>query len=260
MFDAPTTGASDPADGIRILASGQIAQTVLDNGTDIGNFKGVAIYTQNKETVLITELQAGWYRYIMEWRFADDGTIRPRYGFGATNNSCVCIAHNHHAYWRFDFDIVNPNNKIFQVERGRKFLQPILTERFQNKNIQTNRSLLIQNSTGNEAYMLVPNLTDGVVDTFGAHDFWVLRYKSVPGGSFVQNEIDDGRFCCGGTSQGIAIDSWVNNESVANQDVVVWYGAHFIHSDGENLVSPDRSGEILTNSHVVGPDIRPIRW
>lgn len=260
MFDAPATGATDPAEGIRILASGQIAQTVLDNGTDTGNFRGVAIYTQNKETVLVTELQAGWYRYIMEWRFADDGTIRPRYGFGAINNSCVCFAHNHHAYWRFDFDIVNTNNKIFQVERGRKFLQPILTERFQNKNIQTNRSLLIQNSTGDEAYMLVPNITDGVVDTFGAHDFWVLRYKSVPGGSFVQNEIDDGRFCCGGNSQGIAIDSWVNNESVANQDIVVWYGAHFIHSDDTNLISPDRSGEILTSSYVVGPDIRPVRW
>ncbi|MGI8638722.1 MAG: hypothetical protein ACR2MG_02050 [Pyrinomonadaceae bacterium] len=258
-------GSNDIAPGIRILPPGQIAQTVLDNGTDVGDFRGVAIYTQNDETVLVTELQAGWYRYIMEWRFANDGTIRPRYGFGATNNSCVCTAHNHHAYWRFDFDIVNPTNKVFQVERGRKFLQPITTELTRLKNIQTNRSLLIQNSTGDEAYLLVPNLTDGVADNFGRSDFWVLQYKNVPGGTNLQNEIDDGYNLTGGNctqndGSCININKFINGESVVNRDVVVWYGAHFIHLDGENRISPDRSGEVLTGDHVVGPDIRPVRW
>ena len=263
QFDAPAAGATDPASGIRVLAAGQTAKTALDNGTDTGNFRGVAIYTQDagygQEVVMVTELQAGWYRYIMEWRFAPDGTIRPRYGFGATNNNCVCFVHNHHAYWRFDFDIVGSNNKVFQVERGRKFLQPILTETFRNKNLQTNRSLLIQNSAGDEAYTLVPSKTDGVADAFGAHDMWVLRYKSVAGGTAVQNEIDDGRVCCG-SIQNINIDPWINNESVLNQDVVVWYGTHFIHADGANLLDPNRSPTVLTNSHVVGPDLRPVRW
>jgi len=259
-FQAPAAGAQNIADGIRILAPGQAATTSLETGDDTGNFRGVAIYTQNNETVMVSEMQAGWYRYIMEWRFANDGTIRPRYGFGATNNSCVCSAHNHHIYWRLDFDIVSPTNKVFQVERGRKFLQPITTETRRNKSLQTNRSLLIQNSNGNEAYILVPNITDGLVDTFGVNDFWVLRYKNVPGGTNVQNEIDDGVNCFTCTTAYIQINPFVNDESVENQDVVVWYGAHFNHSDGENLLNPSRSPTILSGSHVVGPDIRPIRW
>ncbi len=266
MFSAPTDGIADPAPGIRIVPTGQIATTALDSGNDTGNFRGVAIYTQNNETVMVTELQAGWYRYIMEWRFANDGTIRPRYGFGATDNSCVCAVHNHHVYWRFDFDVVNPTNKIFQVERGRKFLQPITTELTRLKNIQTNRSLLIQNSNGDEAYMLVPSILDGVADNYGRSDLWVLRYKSVSGGSALQNEIDDGYNSTGGNCTAtsgscINIDKFINGESVVNQDSVVWYGAHFVHSDGANLLDPNRiNPSILSNFHVVGPDIRPIRW
>jgi hypothetical protein len=265
-FATPDTGNTDPAPGIRVLADGQVATTVLQTGVDTGNFQGVAIYKQNNgygtEVVLITELQAGWYRYINEWRFAPDGTIRPRYGFGATNNSCVCDVHNHHAYWRFDFDIVQPNNKVFQVERGRKFMQPILTETRGNKNHQTKRSLIIQNSNGDEAYMLSPNMTDGVVDTFGVNDFWVLQYKNVVGGTPVQNEIDDGETCinCSNTTAPIRINPFVNNESVADTDVVVWYGAHFIHADGANLLDPDRYSMVISGLHVVGPDLRPVRW
>lgn len=265
-FATPDTGNTDPAPGIRLVPDGQTATTILSTGVDTGNFRGVAVYKQNNgyglEVVLITELQAGWYRYIHEWRFGPDGTIRPRYGFGATNNSCVCDVHNHHAYWRFDFDIVQPNNKVFQVERGRKFMQPIATETRGNKNHQTKRSLMIQNAAGDEAYMLVPNMTDGVVDTFGVNDFWVLRYKNVVGGTNVQNELDDGETCvnCSNTTAPIRINPFVNAESVVGEDVVVWYGAHFIHSDGANLLDDDRYSNVISGSHVVGPDIRPVRW
>jgi hypothetical protein len=265
FFSAPDAGSQNPAPGIRILANGQIATTALETGNDMGNFQGVAIYTQNNETVLVSEMNADWYRYIMEWRLGNDGSIRPRFGFGAVKNGCVCNAHHHHVYWRLDFDIVQPNNTVFQVERGRKFLQPISTEINRNKNTQTNRSLLIQNSAGNEAYLLVPNISDGLVDSFGRNDLWVLRYKNVPGGTALQNEIDDGWNSVGGactTTSGscINIQSFVNGESVVDQDVVVWYGAHFMHNDGANLLDPDRSGQILSGSHVVGPDLRPVRW
>jgi hypothetical protein len=269
FFNAPDAGAQNPAPGIRVLGSGQVATTSLESGNDFGNFQGVAIYQQNvgygNEVVMVSELDAGWYRYIMEWRFAEDGTIRPRYGFGSINNSCVCTSHNHHAYWRFDFDIVNPINKIYQVERGRKFLQPITEEINRNKNHQTRRSLLIQNSTGDEAYMLVPNLSDGKVDSFGRNDFWVLRYKNAAGGTALQNELDDGWTSLGGNctpTEGscINITKFVTGESVVNQDLVVWYGAHFTHNDGANRLDANRTGLVLTGSHVIGPDIRPVRW
>jgi hypothetical protein len=261
MFQAPDAGSQDVAPGIRVLASGQFATTALESGNDTGNFRGVAIYFQNNEAVLVSEMQAGWYRYIMEWRFANDGTIRPRYGFGATKNNCVCNVHNHHIYWRFDFDIVQPNNKVFQIERGRKFMRPLATEATLLRNYQTNRGLVVQNANGDEAYQLTPNLSDGVTDTFGVSDLWVLRYKLVVGGTPLQNEIDDGFNQTTSQNAFIQINPFLNNESVDNQDVVVWYGAHFIHADAGNVqLNPDRSGLVLSGDHVVGPDIRPIRW
>jgi hypothetical protein len=266
QFATPAAGNNDVAPGIRILPAGQVATTVLETGNDTGNFRGVGIYQENTqygaEVVLITELQAGWYRYLNEWRFATDGTIRPRYGFGAINNSCVCDTHNHHAYWRFDFDIVQTTNKVFQVERGRKFLQPLSTELTRLKNPATNRSLLIQNSNGNEAYALVPGRFDSVADTFAISDFWVLRYQNVVGGTPVQNEIDDGITCvtCPGLTGAIQIAPFISGESIVDQDLVVWYGAHFNHHDDSNLIDPNRSPEVLSGSHVVGPDLRPVRW
>jgi len=265
-FATPASGNTDVAPGIRAVAPGQVATTVLETGVDTGNFNGVAAYVQNTqygpELVLVTELQAGWYRYINEWRFATDGTIRPRYGFGATNNSCVCDVHNHHAYWRFDFDVVQANNKAFWLERGRKFLQPLSTELTQVRNIATNRSILIQNATGDEAYTVVPGRLDGTVDAFGVSDFWVLRYKNVAGGTPVQNELDDGETCvnCTNSTAPIRITPYINGESIVGQDLVVWYAAHFIHSDGANMLDPNRSPEVLSGSHVVGPDLRPVRW
>ncbi len=271
FFNAPSAGASDPAPGIRVLADGQIATTALESGNDVGNFQGVAIYQQNvgfgNEVVMVSEMEAGWYRYIMEWRFAVDGTIRPRYGFGGVTDRCVCFSHTHHVYWRFDFDIVNPTNKVFQVERGRKFLKPVTTEAAIFRKYQTNRGFLIQNSSGDEAYQITPNLTDGTVtnaegiltDIFGAGDFWLLQYKGTAG---APEEIDDPN--PNDPNPSIAyratLAPWVNNESLVNQDVVVWYGAHDYHDEGnEDRIGSGRP-EVLQGSHVAGPDLRPVRW
>ena len=63
---------------------------------------------------LVSELEAGWYRYVSEWRLHADGTIRPRFGFDATCSSCVCFRHHHHVYWRLDFDIQSAGNNLIQ--------------------------------------------------------------------------------------------------------------------------------------------------
>ncbi len=264
FFNAPAEGAENPAPGIRVLADGQIATTVVESGNDVGNFQGVAIYRQNvgmgNEIVMVSELNAGWYRYIMEWRFATDGTIRPRYGFGSIENSCVCAPRTHHAYWRFDFDIVNPSNKIFQVERGRKFLRPVTTEAMILRDYAFNRGFLIQNSTGDEAYQITPNLTDGSVtnatgiltDTFGKGDFWFLRFKGTAG---EPDEINDPNQLPDVSAN---IDPWLNGESLVNQDIVVWYSAHQYRVDQASRAAG--KPEVLQGNHVIGPDLRPVRW
>ena len=72
---------TDVAPGFRLCTAP--ATTILDTGSDTGNYLGVAIYLQGQEVVLVSEMQAGWYRYISMWRLHTDGTIRPRFGFSA---------------------------------------------------------------------------------------------------------------------------------------------------------------------------------
>ncbi len=264
-FDAPEAGATNPAPGIRVLATGQVATTAVDTRNDFGNFQGVAVYTQNvglgNEVVLVTEMSAGWYRYVMEWRFAADGTIRPRYGFSSVTDSCVCIQRTHHVYWRFDFDIVTATNRIYQMDRGRRFLKLIDTEAAAFKNSQRSRSFLIQNSAGNEAYQLVPGNNDGAVlnangdliDAFGAGDFWLTQFKGTAGSP---TEIDDPN---PGGAAAASLAPWVNGESMVDQDIVVWYAAHQVRIDDSsrsNAVAP----EAIAGAHVIGPTLRPIRW
>jgi len=38
------------------------------------------VYVQGQEVVLVSEMEAGWYRYVSQWRLHTDGTIRPRFG------------------------------------------------------------------------------------------------------------------------------------------------------------------------------------
>ncbi len=51
----------------RIRRSPTPAQTILESGTDTGNFLGVAIYRAGEEMVVVSEMEAGWYRYISEY-------------------------------------------------------------------------------------------------------------------------------------------------------------------------------------------------
>ncbi|MBX3289417.1 MAG: hypothetical protein KF855_08735 [Acidobacteria bacterium] len=270
-FQAPSAGAQDPAPGIRILAPGQKATTIVENYNDGGNFNGVAIYQEDTgnptgpEVVLVSEMNAGWYRYIMEWRFGTDGTIRPRYGFGSITSTCVCSPRNHHVYWRLDFDVVQPQNKVFQIERGRKFRTPVTTELASFRSYQLNRGYLIQNADGNEAYQVIPGMNDGEayftnpngqVETFGAGDFWLLKFQ---GTANSPGELDDPSSGTGCPSYPAAcLAPWVNNESLDGEDVVIWYSAHQFRIDDTSLT--EWRNNVLAGKHVIGPDLRPVRW
>jgi hypothetical protein len=229
------------------------AQTILESRTDTGNFLGVAIYRVGEETVVVSEMEAGWYRYISEWRFHDDGTIRPRFGFSAVRSSCVCRRHHHHVYWRFDFDIgTRANNEV------REFNSPPIvgssnwhTHQFEvmrRRNPQRSRRWQVRNLQSGDAYTLIPGPDDGTADAFGRGDVWILRFHD--------GEIDDGISAApsqAGASQANApanIGRFVNGEDVSDQDVVVWYAAHFVHDVGEEEA----------HGHYVGPVLRPAQW
>ena len=48
------------------------------------------------------------------------------------------------------------------------------------------------------------------------------------------------------------LDAWLTGEAINGADVVVWYGAHFTHD-----VSHEEPGHF---GHIVGPDLRRVKW
>jgi hypothetical protein len=237
---------NDPLPGFRLCTSP--AKTIFDSGSDSGNFRGVAIYVDGPEVVFVSELEAGWYRYIPIWRFNVNGTIRPRWAFGAIDNGCTCKTHHHHVYWRLDFDIETAANNLVE-----EFNDPILVgssnwhkkvyEIRRPKDAGHKRKWKISNTVTGSAYELVPG-QDGNSDAYGIGDLWVLRYHP--------NEIDDGQ---GFTTNAALSQEHIDNfkspaELVENQDVVIWYAAHFLHDESHAGGPP----------HIVGPDIRPVKW
>jgi len=242
---------SDPAPGFRLCTSP--AKTILDTGSDTGNFLGVGVYIQGQEVVLVSEMEAGWYRYVSEWRFHTNGTLRPRFGFAAVESQCVCNRHHHHCYWRFDFDIRTAGNN-----RVREFNDPPIigsskwhTKQFEIRRPRApahKRKWRVENTATGEAYEIIPGANDGVATLmpdwpYGRGDVWVLRYRG--------SEIDDGSVAVGPPYEA-DINRWINGESVNNVDVVIWYGAHFTH----DLSHEDAA----THGHIVGPDLRPVGW
>ena len=233
------------------------ATTILDTGSDAGNFLGVAIYVQGQEVVLVSELEASWYRYISEWRLHANGTIRPRFGFSARTNSCVCNVHHHHPYWRFDFDVRTAGHN-----RVREFNDPPLigksnwhTKTFEIRRPRDpgrKRKWRVENTATGEGYDIIPGPDDGVATAspdwpYPRGDVWILRYHG--------NELDDGVDCTTGGFGCVTeanLDGFVTGEPISDHDVVIWYAGHVTHDVGAE--PPGVFG------HICGPDLKPVNW
>jgi hypothetical protein len=247
MFQANGT---DLAPGVRDCGT-QVVTTALDTGNDVGNFRGIAFYRQGPEVVMVSEMNAGWYRYVCEYRLAGDGTIRPRYGYGSTNSGCACRAHTYHVYWRMDFDIDGPaHNEIVPSPRDGAPGRPSPTETRLFRDPSAPVSWLVQNSKTLHSYLIRPNNNDGFAATSdGRGDLWFLKYQA--------HEISDRE---AGVYSGVAahLDAFVNQEALTG-DIVVWYGGHFTHHESPH--KPDITGpDMPTGTQVQGPDLVPLRW
>jgi hypothetical protein len=220
------------------------AKTILDTHSDTGNFLGTAIYVDGDEVVLICEMEAGWYRYVSEWRLAADGTIRPRFAFDATSSSCVCNRHHHHVYWRLDFDIRTPgDNTVLEFNDpaivGRAKWHTLPYEVMRLRDPAHMRRWRVQHKASGAAYDIHPGKNDSTAagDPYAVGDVWLLHWR--PG------QIDDQP----APDTRIYIGKFLNSEPIDGEDVVVWYGAHFTH----DVKGPEVS-------HVVGPDLVPHHW
>jgi hypothetical protein len=248
MFQA---NGADVADGARDCGV-NIPATVLDTGNDNGNFRGLAFYRRGREVVLVSEMEAGWSRHVIEYRLANDGAIRPRYGYRTTDNSCACVPHWRHVYWRFDFDVDGANNVVMPSRREFEWGRPLTNEQRAHRSPTAQTNWIVQNPNTLSAYMIRPNGNDGnaAAGSYGRGDLWFLKYRDT--------EITD-TACAGESGSAAKLNCYLNNESLSG-DIVVWYAGHFSHNDAAN-VNPNLTGpDILNGSRVQGPDLIPARW
>ena len=241
-------GASgtDPVAGFRLCSSPPV--TALDSGADEGDFRGVALWLDGDELVIVSQLNAGWHRYVSEWRLHADGTIRPRFGTVATRNPCTGHAHRHHAYWRLDFDVLGPDSNVVQEYNDPPLLgtgnwHTVRYEVRRRRDPGHGRSWRVRNTRASQGYAIVPGQGDGVADDYGAGDLWVLRCHA--------DEVDDDQgFTTDPVRSRPQLDRFVSGESVERQDLVVWYGAH---PASDNATASDAEQRI-------GPDLVPYQW
>jgi hypothetical protein len=170
----------------------------------------------------------------------DSGVIKPRFGFGATSNSCVCNIHTHHFYLRLDFDINTATENVVTDNLPTGNVE-IMTEAMRPRVDRVHQTWTISNFVSGESVVLRPGPWDGNWDKYGKGDVWVLLNKPT--------EIDDGVSCTSCTGSFINIAPFVNGETTYRADIVVWYGAHFNHINGN-----------VACGTSAGPDIEITRW
>jgi hypothetical protein len=239
----------EPVPGFRVCTSAP--QTILETGTDGGGFRGVALWPEGEDLVLVSQLEAGPYRYVNEWRLSADGTIRPRLGCSAATNSLTCHPHTHHAYWRLDFDILAPGSNVLRENndpaiRGETRWHFMRFEVKRPRDPAHNRYWLVRHDRDGREYSIRPGADDGVANAFGAGDVWVLRYSP--------DEMDDGQgYTTDPALARAGLDRFVSGEPVHSEDVVVWYGVHIEHPGHDT----DRVGPDLVAGHWQ-PKVLPV--
>jgi hypothetical protein len=237
-FDAPAEGA-DPVEGFRVCSTSP--RTIVDVHEESGDFRGVALWFDGDELVIVSQLQAGWHRYVNEWRLRADGTIRPRMRTAAVHNPSTCNPHLHHLYWRLDFDIAGRANVVQEHnDEPVHGTSPWHTMRFEvarPSRSDGGRFWQVRSARSSQGYSLMPGPVDGGGGTSSSSDVWILRYDD--------SEIDDGVGPTVDPAQAPAqLDWFVTGESVHTDDVVVWYAAHASAPGGQ----------------PVGPDLVPFNW
>jgi hypothetical protein len=203
-------------------------RTVCDHPgqPDKGNFAGVAVESTADYYRLTTQLRAGWYRYIQSWTFHKNGTLEPRFNFTVANENPTAATepHNHHAYYRFDFDIEGWPDDVIEYYDGKTW-HAITKETNQRHNAQ-HRKWRVRDKKKNTYYEVDPGAKDfDVPDAWSVADIWAVRYHPT--------EMDDGGASASpGPFASAHMNNLMNGEAMDGQDCVLWYRVGQRHTAG----------------------------
>jgi hypothetical protein len=243
-MDFETDGILGPP-GSRYAEPTKPPRTMCDDaGQGGGNFQGVAAEKNADRLVLTTHLQSGPYRYTQKWIFRLDGSIDARIAFTARVDPCNVKPHNHHAYWRLEFDIGGDGADYIEDA------SPTSDAALSWRRIRTEASLhndpirggawRVQSAAAQRGYEIVSSPQNGRADAWAAADAWVLRFHP--------DELDDGGARQGSQGSAVQLDRYLNGESVDGANLVLWVHATDRHDGNDRC-------------HFIGPTLRPVgKW
>ncbi|MFC4467736.1 copper amine oxidase [Streptomyces xiangluensis] len=223
---------------------------------------------QGKDLLVYTVNQVGWYEYMTEWRFQDDGTVNMN--VGATGSLSpgdydagdgrgwplgkgakdYATSHNHNVFWRLNFGLDGSSkNKIEQYDSvvsapaqggeapRNKTTRTKVTKELAGdaKNMRWWR--VVSNTGKNKddharSYEIVPGATSTYPGrSYTKHDIYFTEYKKCE-----QFASHNPRNC--GTGAGKSVDKWVNGQALTQPIVWMNVGFHHVARDEDQQPMP----------------------
>ncbi|MFJ2830073.1 copper amine oxidase [Streptomyces sp. NPDC087263] len=224
--------------------------------------------TQGKDLLVYTVNQVGWYEYITEWRFQDDGTVNMN--VGATGSlspgdynagdgrgwpigrgaRSYATSHSHNVFWRLQFaldgsaknkveqydSVVSPPANANEGPTNKTTLTKVTKELAGDaKNMRWWRvvSDIGKNKDWHaRSYEIVPGATTKYPGrSFTKHDIYFTEYKQCE--QFASNNPAN----CG-TGAGNSVDKWVNGQTLTHPVAWVNVGFHHVARDEDQQPMP----------------------
>ncbi|MGV9254125.1 copper amine oxidase [Streptomyces sp. NPDC003697] len=223
---------------------------------------------QGKDLLVYTVNKVGWYEYITEWRFQDDGTMHMN--VGATGSLSpfdydagdgrgwplgkgakgYATSHSHNVFWRLDFDLDGSSKgRIEQYDsvaaapgRGQQGPSERTTRTKVTRELagdaRNGRWWRIVSATGKNtdgharSYEFVPGATTTYAGRpFTRHDIYFTEYAKCE--QFASDNLLD----CG-AGHGTSVDRWVNGQNLTHPVVWVNVGFHHVARDEDQQPMP----------------------
>lgn len=226
-----------------------------------------AYQAQGKDLLVYTVNKAGWYEYITEWRFQDDGTVNMN--VGATGSlspmdydagdgrgwplgkgaRAYATSHSHNVFWRLDFGldgssktkIEQYDSKVTAPAHGQLAPTTRTTHTTVTKELagdyKTYRWWRAVSATGKNkdgharSYEIVPGPTTKYPGrSFTRHDLYFTEYNKCE--KFASNNPSCPR------TYPTSVDKWVNGQTLTHPVVWMNVGFHHIARDEDQQPMP----------------------
>ncbi|GAA2628419.1 copper amine oxidase [Streptomyces vastus] len=233
-----------------------------------GNSANKVWQKQGKDLLVYTVNQTGWYEYITEWRFQDDGTVNMN--VGATGSLApgdydagdgrgwpigkgakdYATSHSHNVFWRLNFGLDGSSkNKVEQYDSvvsppagggeapSNKTTRKKITKELAGnaKNMRWWRVVSTVGKNKDEharSYEIVPGVTSKYPGrSYTKRDIYFTEYKKCE-----QFASHNPRNC--GAGAGKSVDKWVNGQNLTRPVVWVNSGFHHVARDEDQQPMP----------------------